>query len=312
MSEAQELSDDAVIASILSGNAPAAPVAPASAEVNQPVEAAQAAPQVEPSSDVGEVEVDLTPLKLLGVPQSVLEKLPRSELLEWSSQTKERESKRSADFQQRSVEAKQALAELAALKEQAAKVSKEAERKPTVELDLDAQLKPIVDKLAEYGVPAGDELAAAIKGLKSATAAQIEGLQTVNQRLASEVGEFFVDQSRQKLLEQYPQLSDDAVFDAVRKEADMLFETGRFADIPYRKAVGKALESAAKLVLFDDIVKARSEKVQSQHRERLASQPTAPTRQQAPAPVSDEDRESMIANALIAGKLEEAQRIARS
>lgn len=304
-----EMSDDAIIASILSGSQgePAAPVA----AVEQQAEVAQAAPSDEPSAEGGE-DLDLTPLKLLGVPKSVLEKLDKSALQEWSAQTRERESKRSTDFQKVSEERKQAMAELAALKQAGEQTKKAEPQVPTADVEFDAQLKSIADELKEFGLPSGEKLAQVVKAMKSATSAQVEGLQAVNQRLAAEVGEFFIDQARNKLEAQYPQLSDDAIFKAVRLEADALYETGRFADLPYRQAVSKAMESAAKLVLFDDIVKSHAEKVQSQHRERLSSQPTAPTRQAAPTPMSEEDREMAIANLLIAGKTDEAVRVARS
>lgn len=306
-----EMSDDAIIASILSGGE-AEPAAPVAATQNQPAEAAQAAEQGEPSAESGEA-IDLTPLKLLGVPKSVLEKLDASELREWSSQTHERESKRSTDLQKLSEERKLALAELASLKKPETTTKAAEPKAPTAaETEFEAQLKSIADELKEFGLPSGEKLAQVVKAMKSATSAQVEGLQAVNQRLASEVGEFFIDQARAKLEAQYPQLSDEATFKAVRAEADALFETGRFNDMPYRQAVSKALDSAAKLVLFDDIVKARTEQIQSQHRERLSSQPTAPSRQAAPVPMSEADREMAIANLLIAGKTDEATRLARS
>lgn len=305
-----EMSDDAIIASILGGGQPE-PAAPVAA-TNQPAEAAQAEPQGEPSAEGGEA-IDLTPLKLLGVPKSVLEKLDASELREWSSQTHERESKRSTDLQRISEERKQALAELASLKKPETTTKAAEPKAPTAaETEFEAQLKSIADELKEFGLPSGEKLAQVVKAMKSATSAQVEGLQAVNQRLASEVGEFFIDQARAKLEAQYPQLSDEATFKAVRAEADALFETGRFGDMPYRQAVHKALDSAAKLVLFDDIVKARTEQIQSQHRERLSSQPTAPSRQAAPVPMSEADREMAIANLLLAGKTDEATRLARS
>lgn len=307
-----EMSEDALIASILSGShgeatAPAA----SAAQAEQRTESAQAEPSAEPSAEGGE-DIDLTPLKLLGVPKSVLEKLDKSALQEWSAQTRERESKRSTDFQKVSEERKQALAELAALKQASEQTKKAEPQVPTADVEFDAQLKSIADELKEFGLPSGEKLAQVVKAMKSATAAQVEGLQAVNQRLAAEVSEFFIDQARNKLEAQYPQLSDDAVFKAVRQEADALYETGRFADLPYRQAVSKAMESAAKLVLFDDIVKSHTEKVQSQHRERLSSQPTAPTRQAAPVPMTEEDREMAVANLLLAGKTDEAVRVARS
>ena len=305
-----EMSDDAIIASILSGGEaePAAPVA----ATNQPAEAAQAAEQGEPSAESGEA-IDLTPLKLLGVPKSVLEKLDASELREWSSQTHERESKRSTHLQKLSEERKLALAELASLKKPETTTKAAEPKAPTAaETEFEAQLKSIADELKEFGLPSGEKLAQVVKAMKSATSAQVEGLQAVNQRLASEVGEFFIDQARAKLEAQYPQLSDEATFKAVRAEADALFETGRFNDMPYRQAVSKALDSAAKLVLFDDIVKARTEQIQSQHRERLSSQPTAPSRQAAPVPMSEEDREMASAKLLLAGNTDEATRLARS
>src|SRR5688572_2497881 len=64
----------------------------------QPKPEAQASAEVVPSETGGEVNLDLTPLNLQGVPQSVLDLVPKPLLQEWSNQAKDREAKRSTDF----------------------------------------------------------------------------------------------------------------------------------------------------------------------------------------------------------------------
>lgn len=280
--------------------------------VEQPKPAAQAAAEAVPETKGGEVEVDLTPLTYLGVPKSVLETVPKSVLQEWSTQAKERETKRATDIQQRSEELKQLRDELGRFKSQPVQATTKAEpAKPTAQADLDSELKSVVDELRDLGVPAGEKLASVLKAREAAANARVEGLETVNQRLATEVGEFFIEQARSKLEVQYPQLSDDAVFTRVRDEAELQVATGRYKEMPYRKAIAAAIDTAAKLVLFDDIVKAQTEKVQSQHRERIAGQPTAPSRQPEARPMSPEERDDKIAELLMAGKTEDAKRLAR-
>jgi hypothetical protein len=284
---------------------------------NQPEPGAQAPATVEPQGTDGDVEIDLTPLQLQGVPKSVLDALPKSALQEWSAQAKERETKRSTDFQQRSEEAKQAKAEAAKLRDELGRFTKgseattNADRKATADVDLDALFKPIVDKLRSEGVDVGEQLASAIKAAQLSQSAKVEGLSTVNQQLVGEMLEFFVDETRSKLAAQYPQLSNDETNARVREELNAELQSGRYKEMSLRAAISKAYDKSARVVLFDDILKSHVEKVQSNHRERLAGQPTAPSRQPAARALTPEERDDRIADLLIAGKPEEAQQFAR-
>lgn len=301
---APQVDDDAVALAAILGTGKADQAAPE----------AQASEPSEPDAPVAEdLKKVLTALEYAGVPKSVLESTPEAVLRTWGTEQQGREAKTKTELQRRSEEAKQAKDELgrfASVKQP--ETATQPERKArTDDVDLEAELKPIVDELRELGVPAGERLASAMKRMSAASSARLEGLESVNRSLVSEVTEFFVDQARSKLEAQYPQLSDDAVFAKVREESEAQVRTGRYENVPYRKGIAQALETAAKLVLFDDIVKSHSEKVQSQHRERIAGQPTAPSRRPEAVKLSDDDLDTQIAQLLSAGKTEEARRLAR-
>lgn len=305
------MDDDAALALIRGGDPQ--PV------VEQPKPGAQAPAEAVPQGSEPEVAIDLTALKLQGVPQSVLDLIPKPALQEWSAQAKEREAKRATDFQQRAEEAKQAKTEAARLRDELGRFTSSkpetaagTERKPTVDVDLDAELKPLVDELREAGVTtAGEKLSSILKRLSTAKAAEVEGLKTVNQQLAAEMGEFFVDQARAKLVEQYHQLSDDAIFEKVNEEAKARLQSGRYGDMPYRKAIVKAMEGAAREVLFDEIVKDQVDRARSNDSKRIAGQMTAPTRQPDKAPPTADDLDNQVIALIKAGKLDEAARLAR-
>ena len=293
----QDAVDAQAIASIMGTTA-------APAQTEQPVAQAPVV-TAEPNVDV----IDTTALKLAGVPQSVLDLVPKSELQQWASQTKERETKRATDFQQLSVERNAARDELGRFK--ANETAKPAEpARPTVPaMDLEAELKPIVDELREMGVPAGNKLASVLKQAIAAQAAQVEGLSTVNKQLVQEVVGFFEDQALSKLEAQYPQLSDQAVRDRIKEEAQAFIP--RYGNLSARAALAKSYEQAAKLVLFDDIVKNSTEQALNQHRTRLAQTSTAPTRSPDQRPMNDDERDTLIARLLQDGKPDEAMRVAR-
>lgn len=286
-------SDDAAIAQILG--------------TSQPEPGAQAPAEAVPSGEGAEVAIDLTALKFLGVPQSVLDATPKPVLQEWSTQAKERETKRATDIQQRSEETKQLRDELGRFK--AVETPKTEERvAPTPAVDLEAELKPIVDELQDAGVPAGKKLASVLKALSASQSAQVEGLTAANKQLVSEVVGFFEDQALSKLEAQFPQLSDPAIRERVLESAKG--DYGRFSNLSARQAIAKAVDRAARLELFDDIVKSQADLVINQHRKRDAGQPTAPTRQPQAKPMSDDERETQVAALLQAGKRDEAMRLA--
>jgi hypothetical protein len=305
----QGMTDDAAFASL--GMADAA----APAQVDQPEPGAQVPATAEPEAKTWDGRDAATALlsSYGHVPKSVLEVTPDAVLQQWSAEYQASETKTKTEIQRRSEEVKQLRDELGRFtptgKPETA--TKAEPTRPTAAADLDAELKPLVDELRELGVPAGEKLASLLKRHVASSSAEVEGLRSVNGQLAGEIGEFFVDQARSQLAAQYPQLSDDSIFEKVREEANIQLKTGRYEGIPFRKAIASAMATATKLTLFEDIVKAGVEKVQSNSRERLAGQPTAPTRQPAPKPMTPEERDDRIADLLIAGKAEEAQRLAR-
>jgi hypothetical protein len=310
---AQGMEDDAAFAALgmTAVQEPVTSQAPVAPEVqqDQPEPGAQAPATAEPASKGWDGREKATALlSTYGhVPKSVLDATSDADLQKWSSEYQAAETKTKTEIQRRSEEVKQLRDELGHFKSQPETPAKVDPRKgPTPDADLEAELKPLVDELRDAGVPAGEKLAAVLKSHLRSTSDRAD----VSQQVASELGEFFVEQARSQLAAQYPQLSDDEVFTKVREEAEAHLRTGRYEGIPFRKAVSSALSTAAKVVLFDDIVKSHAEQVQSNNRARLSEQPTAPTRQQQPKPMTPEEREDRIADLILAGKSEEARRLA--
>lgn len=285
------------------------PPSPAPAPTDQPKPEAQASAEVESKPAPVDRSKAMAALRYSTVPQSMLDKATDDELHEWSQSYREAEAKTKTELQQRSEETKRLRDELGRFQSQPETAKAAEPNGSTADLDLEAELKPIVDELREMGVPAGNKLATILKALNASQKAQVEGLSTVNKQLVGEVLSFFKDQSRSKLEAQYPQLSDDAVWAKVEEEGKPLL--ANYGDLSARQAYEKAYSKAAKLVLFDDIVKAQSEQVINQHRKRVQGAPTAPTRQQEARPMNDEERDLAVARALIDGKPDDALRIAR-
>lgn len=303
--------DAAAFAKIFGAEALAAPAEHAT---EQPKPEAQASATAESEGTAWDGrDKAVTLLSTYGrVPLSVLEKTPDAVLQEWSAGYREAEAKTKSELQRRSEEAKQLRDELGRFKSVKQEAADSAEPTgPTATSDLEAELKQIADELRENGIPVGDKLAAVIKKNQIAQSAKVEGLSAVNRQLANEMLDFFIDQSRSTLAAQYPQLSNDETFARVREELDAELGTGRYSNLSMRQAISSALNKSARVVLFDDIVKSRVEAVQSNHRERLAGQPTAPTRQPQAKAMTPEERDSHIAALLVAGKTEEARQVAR-
>jgi hypothetical protein len=283
---------------------------PAEGPENEEPKAAEVEPEPKEAKKVEEAEgVDaeayehaLTALRLDGVPQSVLEKLGRADLLAWGSKAAKRHTKTATELQQR-TEKIRAL-------EEAQTTKKPEPQKPTGDVDLDAALKPAIEALDELGTDAGAKLAQALKALQGRIDEKLGAVEQTNALFGSHLAEFVLESARSKLTERFPELADDAQFEKVQTKMIALAQSGAYADMSIRQSVPAALEDAAKIVLFDAASKRTSDAVSTQHRKRANGQMTPPSRAPEGKKLDRDAMEDRLIDLLSAGKRDEARKLA--
>ena len=237
-----------------------------------------------------------TVLALDGVPKSVLERLERTEALEWASKAKERQSKTAKELQTKAERLKELEGKSA---------TKEAEGKPapTVTSD-DPELKAIRDAYGdEFAAPLEKYVAKKRDEAVSELREQIAQLQSQNVRQ-------LIDGARVSLREQFPQLDEPEKLNLV--QAEMANHIGKYQDVEPHERAQLAMRDAARVVLFDEVKASEAGKALASYRKRVSSQPTPPNGK-APTPkaMTPAQREDALLDAIFRGDVEAKERLMR-
>lgn len=243
-----------------------------------------------------------------GVPASVLKNASRSDLLKWS----QKQAKREADIQR----AFQDRAELQKkIDEQAKQTTAKPEPSsgmPTGAADLKALIAPISEA---YGEDLGKSLETygsklmemAVAAVESKHAERIGGL-SMHALIAQEL---LLENTRARLVERFPKLSDDSEFGKVIEKTKALAATGAYNETPTIRGQAFSAMSDACGLIFGAGSNEDSEKEEKKsiNRSKDAGQPKTKTTTRAPGiPRNLEERAWRAFNQAEDGNEEAARR----
>jgi hypothetical protein len=293
---AYEAADDAFLAKLSGGDGQ-----------GNPAQAPQGAAQgVESEKVKGDAEADhdldraLTALDLDQVPESVVDKLDRTALLEWGAKAKERQAKTASELQARSERIKALEAEIATLKPGGNTQRAETGNGRTTQED--------ADELETLKQTFGDELAAPLaKLLKRREAESGQRVALLESLLERQLE----SSAKAGLRERFPQIDDPTKFALVKKEMESHYAKYRGEDP--ETVVANAMRDAARVIFFDESEASDAGRRLASHRKRLASQPAPPSgRTSNQKALTHAEREDAILDAILRGDNAEKERLMRA
>ncbi len=302
--------EEAVLSKIFAAPVPVEPKAEAPVEeVKETPEAAVVAEEGVESKKESSEESDpewekaCTALALDGVPKSLLERLDRTEALEWASKAKERQTKTAQELKSRAERIKELESGVTTPKTE----TKGTQPQGPTDFGDDPELKAIRDAL-------GDEIAAPLaKLIERRTAKATEAEKRYEDRIAQLEAEHvrnLVDGARASLKEQFPQLDDPAKLEEVH--AEMAAHLPKYQDLAPAERAKMAMRDAARVVLFDDVKASEAGKALASYRKRIGSQPTPPNgKTPTPKAMTAAEREDALLDAIFKGDAEAKERLMR-